>query len=115
MYHKPAGSHRFPSLHPGSDPAFAWSESGKPFRKNHPHFTRLSIRTSISPSSAVELNTTRAAREALHKFKDHRDLEVKLYSTLYHSPVARTLLWGGLTLSAVSCVAALVMFLRRVS
>nr|CAD7573822.1 unnamed protein product [Timema californicum] len=55
------------------------------------------------------------AREALHKFKDHKDLEVKLYSTLYHSPVARTLLWGGLTLSAVSCVAALVMFLRRVS
>ncbi|CAG2056409.1 unnamed protein product [Timema podura] len=25
-------------------------------------------------------------------FKDHRDLEVKLYSTLHHSPVARTLL-----------------------
>nr|CAD7429726.1 unnamed protein product [Timema monikensis] len=49
------------------------------------------------------------AREALHKFKDHRDLEVKLYSTLYHSPVARTLLWGGLTLSAVGCVAALVI------
>nr|CAD7261212.1 unnamed protein product [Timema shepardi] len=35
-------------------------ESGKPFRKNHPQFTRSEIRTSISPSSAVELNTTSA-------------------------------------------------------
>nr|CAD7448997.1 unnamed protein product [Timema bartmani] len=32
------------------------------------------------------------AREALHMFKDHKDLEVKLYSTLHHSPLARTLL-----------------------
>ncbi|CAG2054390.1 unnamed protein product [Timema podura] len=24
----------------GSEPAFAWRESGKPFRKNHPQFTR---------------------------------------------------------------------------
>nr|CAD7261468.1 unnamed protein product [Timema shepardi] len=38
----------------GSEPAFAWRESVKPFRKNHP----TEIRTSISPSSAVELNTT---------------------------------------------------------
>nr|CAD7446808.1 unnamed protein product [Timema bartmani] len=44
----------------GSEPAFAWRESGKPFRKNHPQFTRLKIRTSISPSSAVGLNTTSA-------------------------------------------------------
>nr|CAD7262869.1 unnamed protein product [Timema shepardi] len=34
--------------------------SGKPFGKNHPQFTQLEIRTSISPSSAVELNTTSA-------------------------------------------------------
>nr|CAD7576737.1 unnamed protein product [Timema californicum] len=34
-------------------------ESGKPFRKNHPQFTRQ-IRTSISPSSAAELNTSSA-------------------------------------------------------
>nr|CAD7428766.1 unnamed protein product [Timema monikensis] len=34
------------------------TESGKPFRKNHPQFTRPRFRTSISPSSAVELNTT---------------------------------------------------------
>nr|CAD7569336.1 unnamed protein product [Timema californicum] len=49
----------------GSEPAFAWRESGKPFRKNHPKFTQprfepRSHRTSISPSSAVELNTTSA-------------------------------------------------------
>nr|CAD7439562.1 unnamed protein product [Timema bartmani] len=43
----------------GSEPAFAWRESGKPFRKKtsvHP----TEIRTAISPSSAVELNTTGA-------------------------------------------------------
>nr|CAD7454101.1 unnamed protein product [Timema tahoe] len=40
----------------GSEPAFAWRESGKSFRKNHPQF----IRTSISPSSVVWLNTTGA-------------------------------------------------------
>nr|CAD7264826.1 unnamed protein product [Timema shepardi] len=68
-----------------------------------------------SPACQALFTQLTGAREALHKFKDHKDLEVKLYSTLYHSPVARTLLWGGLTLSAVSCVAALVMFLRRVS
>nr|CAD7400460.1 unnamed protein product [Timema poppensis] len=41
-----------------SEPAFAWRESGKPFRKNHPPVHPTKIRTSISPSSAVELNTT---------------------------------------------------------
>nr|CAD7452686.1 unnamed protein product [Timema tahoe] len=45
----------------GSEPAFAWRESGKPFRNPpsppvHPN----EIRTSISPSSAGELNTTSA-------------------------------------------------------
>nr|CAD7598646.1 unnamed protein product [Timema genevievae] len=74
----------------GSEPPFAWRKSGKPFRKNHSQFTRPrfelrsprprhfsaladhateekpppvypnEIRTSISPSSAVELNTTSA-------------------------------------------------------
>nr|CAD7195422.1 unnamed protein product [Timema douglasi] len=44
----------------GSEPAFAWRESGKPFRKNHPQFTPTEIRTSISPSTTVELNTTSA-------------------------------------------------------
>nr|CAD7569505.1 unnamed protein product [Timema californicum] len=39
---------------PGSEPAFVWRESGKPFRKNHPQFTSTSL------SSAVELNTTSA-------------------------------------------------------
>nr|CAD7403308.1 unnamed protein product [Timema cristinae] len=42
----------------GSEPAFAWRESGKPFRKNHPPVHSTEIRTSISLSSAVELNTT---------------------------------------------------------
>nr|CAD7442576.1 unnamed protein product [Timema bartmani] len=44
----------------GREPAFAWMESGKPFRKNHPPVHPTEIRTSISPSSAVELNTTSA-------------------------------------------------------
>nr|CAD7452302.1 unnamed protein product [Timema tahoe] len=44
----------------GSEPAFSWSESGKPFRKITPPVYPTKIRTSISPSSAVELNTTSA-------------------------------------------------------
>nr|CAD7574751.1 unnamed protein product [Timema californicum] len=46
----------------GSQPAFAWRESGKPFRKNHtPPVHPTEIRTSISlSSSAVKLNTTNA-------------------------------------------------------
>nr|CAD7194391.1 unnamed protein product [Timema douglasi] len=39
----------------GSEPSFAWRESGKP-----PPVHPTKIRTSISPSSAVELNTTSA-------------------------------------------------------
>nr|CAD7568157.1 unnamed protein product [Timema californicum] len=39
----------------GSEPAFAWRENGKPFRKNHTQFTRPRFGTSISPSSAVKL------------------------------------------------------------
>nr|CAD7201719.1 unnamed protein product [Timema douglasi] len=50
----------FPRVDRGSEPAFAWRERGKPFRKNHPQFTRPRFGTSISPSSAVELNTTSA-------------------------------------------------------
>nr|CAD7193661.1 unnamed protein product [Timema douglasi] len=42
----------------GSEPAFAWRESGKPFRGKPPPVHPTEIRTSISPSSAVELNTT---------------------------------------------------------
>nr|CAD7452898.1 unnamed protein product [Timema tahoe] len=44
---------------PGSEPAFAWRESGKPFRKK-PSVHPTEIQTSISPSSAVEHNTTSA-------------------------------------------------------
>nr|CAD7438463.1 unnamed protein product [Timema bartmani] len=44
----------------GSEPAFAWRESRKPFRKNHHPVHPTEIRTSISPSSAVELNPTSA-------------------------------------------------------
>nr|CAD7406821.1 unnamed protein product [Timema poppensis] len=43
----------------GSEPAFAWRESGKAFR-NPPPVHPTEIRTSISPSSAVELDTTSA-------------------------------------------------------
>nr|CAD7577457.1 unnamed protein product [Timema californicum] len=42
-----------------SEPTFAWRESGKPFRKKT-QFIRPRFVTSISPSSAVELNTTSA-------------------------------------------------------
>nr|CAD7423996.1 unnamed protein product [Timema monikensis] len=44
----------------GSEPAFAWRESGKPFRNPPPLVHPTKIRTSISPSSAAELNTTSA-------------------------------------------------------
>nr|CAD7430333.1 unnamed protein product [Timema monikensis] len=43
-----------------SEPAFAWRESGKPFREKPPPVHPTEIRTLISPSSAVELNTTSA-------------------------------------------------------
>nr|CAD7258103.1 unnamed protein product [Timema shepardi] len=43
-----------------NEPAFAWRESGKPFRTNRLHVHPTEIRTSISPSSAVELNMTSA-------------------------------------------------------
>nr|CAD7586786.1 unnamed protein product [Timema genevievae] len=42
------------------EPAFAWRESGKPFRNKPPPVHPTEIRTSISSSSAVELNTTSA-------------------------------------------------------
>nr|CAD7263561.1 unnamed protein product [Timema shepardi] len=44
----------------GSEPAYAWRESGKPFRKKPAPVHPTETRTSISPSSAVELNTTSA-------------------------------------------------------
>nr|CAD7197724.1 unnamed protein product [Timema douglasi] len=64
----------------GNEPEFAWRESGKSFRKNHPQFTQQMIRTSISPSSAVELNTTSAlanyATEAAMPFGKTPVLEI---------------------------------------
>nr|CAD7256564.1 unnamed protein product [Timema shepardi] len=45
----------------GSEPAFAWRESVKPFRKNHPQFTRPRfVPRGDGESSAVELYTTSA-------------------------------------------------------
>nr|CAD7429265.1 unnamed protein product [Timema monikensis] len=44
----------------GSERALAWRESGKPFR-NPPPVYPTEIQTSISPSSAVGLNTTSAS------------------------------------------------------
>nr|CAD7448326.1 unnamed protein product [Timema bartmani] len=44
----------------GNEPEFAWRESGKPFRKKPPPVHPTKIQTSISPSSAVELNMTSA-------------------------------------------------------
>nr|CAD7255870.1 unnamed protein product [Timema shepardi] len=44
----------------GSEPAFAWRESGRPFRKNHAQFTRPKFKPRSFPSSAVDLNTTSA-------------------------------------------------------
>nr|CAD7452722.1 unnamed protein product [Timema tahoe] len=44
----------------GGEPAFAWREIGKSFREKPPPVHPTEIRTSISPSSAVELNTTSA-------------------------------------------------------
>nr|CAD7431633.1 unnamed protein product [Timema monikensis] len=54
----------------GSEPAFAWRESGKPFRKIHPQFTRPRFEPRSPRQSAVELNTTSTlanyATEAVH-------------------------------------------------
>nr|CAD7257036.1 unnamed protein product [Timema shepardi] len=55
----------------GSEPAFAWRESGKPFRNPPPpSVPSTEIRISISLSSAVELNTNSAlANYATEKLK----------------------------------------------
>nr|CAD7575959.1 unnamed protein product [Timema californicum] len=57
----------------GSEPAFALRESGKPFRKTLPPVHPTEIRTSISPSSAVELNTTSALANYATEAGNHRD------------------------------------------
>nr|CAD7605796.1 unnamed protein product [Timema genevievae] len=44
----------------GSQPAFAWRESGKPIQENQPPVHPTEILTLISPSSADELNRTSA-------------------------------------------------------
>nr|CAD7605878.1 unnamed protein product [Timema genevievae] len=54
----------------GSEPAFAWRESGKPFRENHPPVHPTEIRISISPSSAVKLNTTSALANYATEFSN---------------------------------------------
>nr|CAD7408030.1 unnamed protein product [Timema cristinae] len=54
-----------------SEPAFAWRESGKPFRKNHPSSPDQDSNL-ISPSSAVELNMASAlANYATEKGNGH--------------------------------------------
>nr|CAD7429118.1 unnamed protein product [Timema monikensis] len=71
--------------HRGSEPAFAWRESGKPFKKTtrvHP----TEMRTSISPSSAVELNTTSAlANYATEAGIDHYTMGLLFVEE--HSPL----------------------------
>nr|CAD7437396.1 unnamed protein product [Timema bartmani] len=53
----------------GIEPAFAWRESGKPFR--NPPVYPTEIRTSISPSSAVELTTTGALANYATEYNTH--------------------------------------------
>nr|CAD7437867.1 unnamed protein product [Timema bartmani] len=60
----------------GSEPAFAWRESGKPFRKKPPPVHPTEIRTSISPSSVVELNTTSVLANYATEAGDNRDLRL---------------------------------------
>nr|CAD7606517.1 unnamed protein product [Timema genevievae] len=60
MHRFDLSKHKKSSIHngKGSEPTFVWRKSGKPFRKKKVHPTE--IQTSISPSSAVELNTSSA-------------------------------------------------------
>nr|CAD7259228.1 unnamed protein product [Timema shepardi] len=58
-----------------AEPTFVWRESGKPFRKNHPPVHPTEIRTSISPSSAVGLNTTSALANYATEAEFHRESE----------------------------------------
>nr|CAD7257700.1 unnamed protein product [Timema shepardi] len=62
----------------GSEPAFVWRESGKPFRKSHPPVHPTEIRTSISPSSAVELNTTSALANYVTESSYAEDGEIEV-------------------------------------
>nr|CAD7571941.1 unnamed protein product [Timema californicum] len=59
LHHRPVGTVTNISS-TGCEPAFAWRESGKPFRNTSPPVHPTEIRTSIFPSSAVKLNTTSA-------------------------------------------------------
>nr|CAD7427701.1 unnamed protein product [Timema monikensis] len=59
LRHRGEGEYRLWPF-PKSEPTFAWRESGKPFREKPPPVHPTEIRTSISPSSAVKLNTTSA-------------------------------------------------------
>nr|CAD7258857.1 unnamed protein product [Timema shepardi] len=76
----------------GSEPTFAWRESGKPFRKKtsvHP----TEIRTLTSPSSAVELNTTSAvanyATEAV-RIKKRLAPQARSYHTHENTVIANS-------------------------
>nr|CAD7434698.1 unnamed protein product [Timema monikensis] len=81
----------------GSEPAYAWRESGKPFRKKPHPVHPTEIRPSISPSSAVELNTTSAlANYATEAKQRHTDSHVssnlsKLAPFWYSMRFARSL------------------------
>nr|CAD7452341.1 unnamed protein product [Timema tahoe] len=65
----------------GSEPAFSWRESGKPFIEKTPPVHATEIRTSISPFSAVWLNTT----GALANYATEAGFHVLGYLMLYLS------------------------------
>nr|CAD7258712.1 unnamed protein product [Timema shepardi] len=71
----------------GSEPAAMWREIGKSFRKSHPPVHPTEIRTSISPSSAVELNTTSALANYTTEAGSRRlgNLNMKLTSLPYNN------------------------------
>nr|CAD7257863.1 unnamed protein product [Timema shepardi] len=72
-----------------SEPAFEWRESGKPFRGKPPPVHPTEIRTSISPSTAVELNTTSALANYITEAVTRRVLgfrELLSNGSLYFPP-----------------------------
>nr|CAD7600827.1 unnamed protein product [Timema genevievae] len=63
----------------GSEPAFAWRESGKPFRKNHPQFTRPRFEPRSPRPRGREDNQVLRLLSG-----DSEDLAVLLYCYLIH-------------------------------
>nr|CAD7568863.1 unnamed protein product [Timema californicum] len=74
----------------GSEPAFAWRESRKPFRENYPQFTRA-ILESLTPSRPVLGSLTQHETSALDNYATKADATI--YVGGLDEKVSEALMW----------------------